>query len=167
MITSLKISVLAAAIFASGALTGGLVTARLGLGPSQPSAAQPGNMDGPETSATPPSHAAPHAPAQDARRKDRPGPRLPGGQRIEVLRRMEESIPLDPLQRDRIRALVQEAEQRMQRDWEAVLPRVRSEMRDLNRRIDAELRPEQRARLDALLGRRAGRRTNDAPSSLR
>ena len=168
MISSVKIAALAAAIFASGALTGGLLSARLGLGTPRPA-------DVPALDATAPPgpsrsrSQAPgaQAPLQEPRRKDRTGARMPGAQRIEVLRHLEENLPMDPSQRDRIRSLVNQAEQRIQREWEPVMPRVRAEIRDLNRRIDAELRPDQRARLDELLGRRGHRRTNEPPASVR
>jgi len=171
MITTWKIAAVAASIFAAGGITGGLVSARLGLGQrpapqSVPATAQDLQQSTPEHRAEP-SRPAP-AP-QDFRRKDRPpgGMRLPGNQRLEVLRHLEDSLPLDPIQRERIRALVHESDQRIRREWDPVYPRIQGELRDLRRRIAAELRPEQRAKLDALLDRKANRRNDEAPPALR
>lgn len=170
MITAWKISTAAAAIFAAGAVTGGLVSTRLGLGqrpalPSTASTLSPGTLMPSEPG---PSSSAPMSPP-DPRRKDRPppGPRLPGNQRLEVLRHLGDALPLDPAQRDRIRALVEESDRRIRRDWDPVYPRIQGELRDLRRRIAAELRPDQRARLDLLLDRKGNRRTNDVPPALR
>ena len=90
-----------------------------------------------------------------------------GNQRLEVLRHLEDSLPLDPVQRERIRALVHESDQRIRREWDPVFPRIQGELRDLRRRIAAELRPEQRAKLDALLDRKANRRNDEPPPALR
>jgi hypothetical protein len=171
MITTWKIAAVATAIFAAGGITGGLVSSRLGLGQrpapqSVPATAQDLQQFIPENRAEP-SRPAP-AP-QDFRRKDRPpgGMRSPGNQRLEVLRHLEDSLPLDPVQRERIRALVHESDQRIRREWDPVYPRIQGELRDLRRRIAAELRPEQRAKLDALLDRKANRRNDEAPPALR
>jgi hypothetical protein len=156
MITASKIALLASVIFAAGAVTGGLVSSRIASRP----AATP--LSPPAAAAhSDPSHAA------EPRRKDRQGPRTPGMQRLDVFRRIEDNIPMDPQQRDRVRALVSDAERRIHREWEPVMPRIRSELRDLNRRIESELRPDQRARLDSILGRRGNRRTNEAPAFVR
>ncbi len=62
-------------------------------------------------------------------------------------------------------------------DWEPVVPRIQAEIRDLRRKISAELTPEQRERFEALFERRESnqtpreskspRRTNSAPEVLR
>lgn len=174
MMAASKVAAMAAAIFTAGAITGGLVSSRLGLGQARTAAPAPSHERGPAPSSTPsaiPSEASntrPEAPPlPEARRKERPGPRPPGNQRMEILRHLEESIPLDPAQRDRIRNLVRESEQRIEAEWEPVMPRIRAEMRDLRRRIEMELRPDQRARMDALLGARGNRRTEEATPPLR
>ncbi len=171
MITACKIFGVAASIFAAGAITGGLVSARLGLGQrpffqTRATAAAPTPT---AIEASPePTPALPSFP-WDNRRKERPptGPRPPGSQRMEVLRHLEDTVPLDPVQRDRIRSLVQQSDERIRRTWDPVYPQIQSELRDLRRRVAAELRPDQRAKLDALLDRRNGRRTSDTPAALR
>lgn len=170
MIIAWKICGVAASLFAAGAITGGLVSARLGLGQRlalpalMPAAAPSGTLEQ-NAERNPPVPSLP----PDNRRKDRlaNGPRPPGGQRMEVLRHLEDSLTLDPAQRDRIRALVQQSDERIRREWDPVYPRIQGELRDLRRRVAAELRPEQRARLDALLDRRNNRRTSDAAPALR
>lgn len=170
MIIAWKICGVAASLFAAGAITGGLVSARLGLGqrlalPTLVPAAAPSGTLEQNAERNPPVPSLP----PDNRRKDRSanGPRPPGGQRMEVLRHLEDSLTLDPAQRDRIRSLVQQSDERIRREWDPVYPRIQGELRDLRRRVAAELRPEQRARLDALLDRRNNRRTGDAAPALR
>lgn len=170
MIIAWRICGVAASLFAAGAITGGLVSARLGLGqrlalPALVPAAAPSGTLEQNAERNPPVPSLP----PDNRRKDRSanGPRPPGGQRMEVLRHLEDSLTLDPAQRDRIRALVQQSDERIRREWDPVYPRIQGELRDLRRRVAAELRPEQRARLDALLDRRNNRRTSDAAPALR
>jgi hypothetical protein len=171
MITTWKIAAVAAAIFAAGGITGGLVSTRLGLGQRPaPQGTSPNAHDLQQsTSENQPEPSRPSPPPQDFRRKDRPpgGMRPPGNQRLEVLRHLEDSLPLDPAQRERIRALVHESDQRIRREWDPVYPRIQGELRDLRRRIAAELRPEQRVKLDALLDRKASRRNDEAPPALR
>lgn len=170
MIIAWRICGVAASLFAAGAITGGLVSARLGLGqrlalPALVPAAAPSGTLEQNAERNPPVPSLP----PDNRRKDRSanGPRPPGGQRMEVLRHLEDSLTLDPAQRDRIRALVQQSDERIRREWDPVYPRIQGELRDLRRRVAAELRPEQRSRLDALLDRRNNRRTSDAAPALR
>lgn len=171
MIIAWKICGVAASLFAAGAITGGLVSARLGLGQRHPlptvapAAAAPTGTLEQNAERNPPVPSLP----PDNRRKDRSanGPRPPGVQRMEVLRHLEDSLPLDTAQRERIRSLVQQSDERIRREWDPVYPRIQGELRDLRRRIAAELRPEQRAKLDALLDRRNNRRTSDAAPALR
>ncbi len=157
MITATKVALLASVIFVAGAVTGGLISSRIASRSGAP----------PRPAAATAAAGNPSPATAEPRRKDRQGPRPPGLQRLDVLRRIEDNIPMDPQQRDRVRSLVADAERRIQREWEPVMPRVRSELRDLNRRIESELRPDQRARLDVVLGRRGTRRTNEAPASIR
>lgn len=172
MITVWKICGVAASIFAAGAICGGLVSARLGLGPAHaipiPGTASASPSTGATDTHLDAARALPGGPA-DHRRKDRlpNGPRPPGSQRMEVLRRLEEALPLDPVQRDRIRSLVQQSDERIRHAWNPVYPRIQGELRDLRRRIAAELRPDQRAALDALLDRKGNRRATEAPPALR
>lgn len=171
MIIAWKICGVAASLFAAGAITGGLVSARLGLGQHlalptvAPAAASPSASF--VQNAEPPS--PPPSLPPDHRRKDRSptGPRPPGGQRMEVLRHLEDSLPLEPGQRDRIRFHVQQSDERIRRAWDPVYPRIQGELRDLRRRVAAELRPDQREKLDALLDRRNNRRASDTPPALR
>lgn len=172
MTAAWKICSVAASIFAAGAITGGLISARLGLGqpnafPS-PAPAAASSATGAIETTIDPSVPEPSGP-RDNPRKDRTpaSPRPPGSQRLEVLRHLEDSLPLDPAQRDRIRSLVQQSDERIRRAWDPVYPRIQGELRDLRRRIAAELRPDQRAKLDALLDRRNNRRASDAPPALR
>jgi len=135
MSASWKITGVALALFTAGLLTGALMAPRLFHPPhGSPSRGGPS--------------------PENRRRNDKAGARLPGWQRLEAIRRLEEEVHLRRDQQDRIRALIRESDERIRADWEPVAPRIQSEIRELRKRIDAELDPEQRQRFNTLLERR-------------
>ncbi len=158
MVASWKISAAALLLFGTGIATGFLL--RDGL--LQPSP-QPSTQASPliPTPSTPPSNSP----------RLRIPARPPGWQRIEAIRRIESELQLSESQRHTIQEMIRSSEDRIRSDWDPVLPRLQAEVRDLRRRIGAELTPEQRQRFDALLDRRdpnaparPQRRTNSNPA---
>ncbi len=171
---TLKIAGAAVLLFTAGVLTGSFGTSAF-KSQNRPRSPRPPFS----TSFQPPSTPAvtgvsPPAGSSTNRRSERATVRPPGWQRFEALRRLEDQIRLDPEQKDRIRGLVRESEERIRTDWEPVVPRIQSEIRELRRKIAAELSPEQRERFDQLLERRdstpsskGSRRTNPGPANVR
>lgn len=103
-----------------------------------------------------------------------PPPPFPGGphmpstsQRMEFLRRIGSKLDLTPQQQERINLLVNESQQRMKALWEPVAPQAQEEMRQLRKKIEAELTSEQRERYDKLLKERPFRKPGEQPSSRR
>jgi hypothetical protein len=177
---TLKVTGAALLIFAAGVVTGSFTTAtfkapRRDRPQKIQAQATPGPTSIPE--ALPPSPPALMGGSPTNRRPERVSTRPPGWQRFEALRRLEDQIQLAPEQRDRIRSLIRDSEQRIRSDWEPLVPRIQTEIRELRRKISAELTPEQRERFDALFERReqnqtprevkGPRRTNSAPEALR
>jgi hypothetical protein len=177
---TLKVTGAALLIFAAGVVTGSFTTATF----KTPRRDRPQKIQAPPTpgptsitDAAPPSPPALMSGSPTNRRPERISTRPPGWQRFEALRRLEDQIQLAPEQRDRIRSLIRDSEQRIRSDWEPLVPRIQSEIRELRRKISAELTPEQRERFDALFERReqnqtpregkGPRRTNSAPEALR
>ncbi len=173
---TIKITAAALLIFAAGVVTGSFTTTAFRTNrtprPARTQSAAP---------ATPPSLGAPQPAIAQAslsgspsnRRTERVLGKPPGWQRFEALRRLEDQIQLTPEQRDRIRGLIRESEQRIRSDWEPVVPRIQAEIRELRKRISAELDPAQRERFEALFERRerpdpakSPRRTNSAPEAV-
>jgi hypothetical protein len=177
---TLKVTGAALLIFAAGVVTGSFTTATFKTprrDRAQKVQAPPTPGPASLTEAVPPSPPALMAGSPTNRRPERVGTRPPGWQRFEALRRLEDQIQLAPEQRDRIRSLIRDSEQRIRSDWEPVVPRIQAEIRELRRKISAELTPEQRERFEALFERRESnqtpreskspRRTNSAPEVLR
>jgi len=177
---TLKVTGAALLIFAAGVVTGSFTTAtfkssRRDTPPKVQTRATPRSSFLPDV--PPPSPPALMATTPTNRRPERVATRPPGWQRFEALRRLEDQIQLAPEQRDRIRLLIRDSEQRIRSDWEPLVPRIQAEIRELRRKISAELTPEQRERFDALLERRepnptlrevkGPRRTNGAPEAIR
>lgn len=173
---TIKITAAALLIFAAGVVTGSFTTTafRANRTPRAARAQSP-------TPATPPSLGTPQAATAQAslsgsptnRRTERILGKPPGWQRFEALRRLEDQIQLTSEQRDRIRGLIRESEQRIRSDWEPLIPRIQAEIRELRKRISAELDPAQRERFEALFERRERpdptknpRRTNSAPEAV-
>ncbi len=176
---TLKVTGAALLIFAAGVVTGSFTTATF----KAPRRERPQKIQAPATpgpaipEALPPSPPALMGGSPTNRRPERVSTRPPGWQRFEALRRLEDQIQLAPEQRDRIRSLIRDSEQRIRSDWEPLVPRIQTEIRELRRKISAELTPEQRERFDALFERRdqnqtprevkGPRRTNSAPEAIR
>lgn len=171
---TLKITGAAILLFAAGVLTGSFGTSAFHSQsrPRNPRPPSPASLHSPSTPVA--SGAGLSGGSSTNRRSERAAVRPPGWQRFEALKRLEDQIQLAPDQKERIRTLVRESEQRIRADWEPVVPRIQTEIRDLRRRIAAELNPEQRERFDQLLERRdstpstkGSRRTNTVPASVR
>jgi hypothetical protein len=91
-------------------------------------------------------------------------PTLPAyGQRVDLLRRLTARLDLDPEQRNRIDHAIRESQERLRKLWEPVEPAAKEEVRLLRRRIEAELRPNQRERFESLLRDRPSRSPGDTP----
>lgn len=173
---TIKITAAALLIFAAGVVTGSFTTTAFR------STRTPRALRAQSTASAPaPSLLAPLPPTAQAslsaspsnRRTERVLGKPPGWQRFEALRRLEDQIQLTAEQRDRIRGLIRESELRIRSDWEPVVPRIQAEIRELRKRISAELDPAQRERFEALFERRERpdptknpRRTNSAPEAV-
>ena len=177
---TLKVTGAALLIFAAGVVTGSFTTAtfkssRRDRPPKVPAPSASAAASLPEVQ--PPTPPAMMAGTATNRRPERISTRPPGWQRFEALRRLEDQIQLAPEQRDRIRTLIRDSEQRIRSDWEPLVPRIQAEIRELRRKISAELTPEQRERFEALFERRepnqspregkGPRRTNSVPGTVR
>jgi hypothetical protein len=93
-----------------------------------------------------------------------PGPVLPAfGQRVELLRRLTARLNLTPDQRERIDQAIHESQDRLRALWEPIEPVAKEEVRRLRRRIEAELRPNQRERFESMLKERAARPPSEGP----
>jgi hypothetical protein len=144
MVATWKIVLASLLIFAAGVLTGGITTgAAIRASRGRPQRA----------TQTAPANPPPPAPGKTATN------RLPASlfavQRIETFRRVGNQIGIDAAQRSRIEALTAESTERLRALWAPVAPRLQQEVRELRKQIAAELTPEQRARFDALLEKRA------------
>lgn len=83
------------------------------------------------------------------------------GQRIDVLRRLTARLNLTPAQRENIDRAIRESQERLRLMWQPIEPAAKEEVRQLRRRIAAELRPEQRERFESLLRERPPRTSAD------
>jgi len=157
---TLQITGAALLIFAAGVLTGSFTTtafrAHRNPRPPRTQAIAPATPGAPASATAPQPAPAPAtlSGSPTNRRAERVLGKPPGWQRLEALRRLEDQIQLTPEQRDRIRGLIRESEQRIRSDWEPVVPRIQAELRELRKRIAAELEPSQRERFEALFERR-------------
>jgi hypothetical protein len=95
---------------------------------------------------------------------------FPGGppapwlaERLELLRRMENKLNLTPAQCLRVDRAVRESQERIRELWEPVAPQAQEEMRQLCRRIEAELTPPQREQFKRLLKHRPLRPEAEQP----
>lgn len=173
---TIKITAAALLIFAAGVVTGSFTTTAFRANrtprPARTQSTAPATP--PSLGAPPPAIAQASIPgASSNRRTERVLGKPPGWQRFEALRRLEDQIQLTPGQRDRIRGLIRESEQRIRSDWEPVVPRIQAEIRELRKRISSELDPAQRERFEALFERRdrldpakSPRRTNSTPEAI-
>ena len=75
----------------------------------------------------------------------------PLGQRVAMMRRLENRLDLTPEQRTRIEVLIRESQQRLRDMWDPIAPRAEEELRHLHRGIELELTPPQRAQFKTLL----------------
>ncbi len=162
MVASWKITAAALLLFGTGIVTG--IFLRDGLLHPTP----PAPISTPATDPSPVSAAPTNPP------RLRITARPPGWQRLEAIRRIESEVQLSESQRRTIHEMIRASEERIRSEWDPLLPRLQAEVRDLRRRIGAELTPEQRQRFDALLDRRDPnaparfpRRTNSNPAAVR
>ena len=91
----------------------------------------------------------------------RPGPEvLPGNPvfRLETLRTMDQRLRLTPEQHERIEKIIEEGQERAKILMSLIGPEVQGEVRDINARIHAELKPEQRPEFERMLRQRQLRR---------
>jgi hypothetical protein len=92
------------------------------------------------------------------------GPAAPWlAQRLELLRRLEHKLNLTPAQCQRINRALHESQERIRELWQPVAPQAEEEMRQLHRRIEAELTPGQREQFKRLLKRRPPRPPAEQP----
>ena len=75
----------------------------------------------------------------------------PLGQRVAMVRRLENRLDLTPQQRTRIEVIIRESQQRLRDMWDPIAPRAEEELRHLHREIELELTPPQRAQFKVLL----------------
>jgi Spy/CpxP family protein refolding chaperone len=79
----------------------------------------------------------------------------PLGQRVAMMRRLENRLDLTPEQRTRIEVLIRESQQRLRDMWDPIAPRAEEELRHLHHGIELELTPPQRAQFKTLLSQPA------------
>lgn len=81
-----------------------------------------------------------------------PGLPSPGSARLELFRRMDRAMALNPGQRERIGQLVDDTEKRLRELWSPVAPEAQRVVRELRRQIQEEvLTPEQRPAFERFL----------------
>ena len=92
----------------------------------------------------------------DGERRGGPASQAPGpmGQRLEFLRRAQQELDLNPDQRARVEAHLDESRERIRKLWEPITPQVRAETEALKGKIRAELTPDQIDRFDRLVKNR-------------
>jgi Spy/CpxP family protein refolding chaperone len=69
----------------------------------------------------------------------------PGSMRIQLIRRVEQSLDLSQIQKDKIDLLTKDAEQTLRTLWTPMGAQVQRELRGLENRIDEVLTPDQKA----------------------
>src|SRR5262249_8745257 len=74
-----------------------------------------------------------------------------GGMRIELLRRMERDLDLNPRQHAQIDKLLKESQERIRKIMEPVAPEMSDELQNTPEQFRALLNPAQQGRFDALL----------------
>lgn len=77
--------------------------------------------------------------------------RPPGWTRMEVMRRLQDELDLEPDQRVELETLFQTTEQRMRAHWSPVAPAVQTELRTLREEIAKILTETQQTRFEELL----------------
>lgn len=85
---------------------------------------------------------------------------LPGNPvfRQETLRTMDQRLRLTPEQHERIEKIIEEGQERAKILMSLIGPEVQGEVRDINARIHAELKPDQRTEFERMLRQRQQRR---------
>ena len=78
--------------------------------------------------------------------------------RQETLRTMDQRLRLTPEQHERIEKIIEEGQERAKILMSLIGPEVQGEVRDINARIHAELKPEQRTEYERMLRQRQQRR---------
>jgi len=82
-------------------------------------------------------------------------PAVPGGYRLEFLRRAQRELNLTAEQRERVEKIFSQSQERTKRLMEPVAPHLREELDRAKREFSEILTPPQRLRLDELLKQRA------------
>lgn len=138
-------------IFVTGVVTGGLLVIyanHVSLKNRRPTARetirQPANAPNAAVAANP----------RDPNRLTNPAnpgirPRL--GINLEFLQKLDEEVHLTAGQRERIEQIINEGQQRNKEAWDRVLPDIRRENTETQRRIRETLLPEQLARFEELM----------------
>jgi Spy/CpxP family protein refolding chaperone len=75
----------------------------------------------------------------------------PGGLRLELLRRAQRDLDLNPEQRERIDKLLKESQERTRKIMEPVAPDLRAELQRTKEEFQQVLTPEQRTRFEELM----------------
>ena len=81
-------------------------------------------------------------------------PAVPGGYRLEFLRRAQRELNLTAEQRERVEKIFSQSQERTKRLMEPVTPHLREELDRAKREFSEILTPPQRARFDELLKQR-------------
>lgn len=155
MVSTWKIITASLVIFAAGVMTGAL---SVGIAGSAAKRKVPERRVRTEVvQAVVP--ALPSAPPATVTASDLPQPNLatpgfpsPGSARLELFRRMDRAMALNPAQRERIGQLVDDTEKRLRELWSPVAPEAQRVVRELRRQIQEEvLTPEQRPAFERFL----------------
>ncbi len=94
-------------------------------------------------------------------------PTTPGGQRLELLRRMQRDLDLTPEQNQRVDAIITQSQERTKKIMEPVSPLLREEVARAKQEFRAVLTPEQLARFEALLRQQQRGRDMHHPNATR
>jgi len=124
-VNSWKVILATMVIFGTGVVTGGLLVRHVAPAP-------------------PPANAATQPPRPAASFSA-------GGMRIELLRRMERDLDLDPRQHAQIDKLLTESQERIRKIMEPVAPEMNEELQNTREQFRALLNSAQQVRFDALL----------------
>jgi len=92
-----------------------------------------------------------------------PGARPGWTQRMELLRRLDNQLALQPDQRRQIEQALRESQERLLHIWDRFNPEARAELVQSGERIKTILTPSQREKYDRLSRARSSRRPDDLP----
>lgn len=138
-----KVILATVVIFGAGVLTGGLLVGHVDN--TRVKKARHGPATGAMRSAT--------NAATPLRLQEIPMPRVAEKMSKQFVHQLNDRLQLTPGQRAKIEDIIAEGQERNHELWTNVAPRMRSVMQEVNRRIRAELTPEQQAQFEDLLKR--------------